>query len=219
MPDSEAIQVFGREGLSGTVLYPLPASKTEKARLQLNNGQIVEVPASLLTRRADGVYEIPLGPGDLAEPVSDASENQSSTNETVVPVLAEELDIQKQSVPTGGVRVHRRVLENDQTVEMPLRKEHVDVRRVVLNQRVDGPLPVRKEGDTTVIPIVEEVLIVQKQFVLKEEIRVTRSVREELHRQKVTVRRQEAELEHVDEHGRTAVQVPPRKPRRSILGE
>lgn len=206
MPES-AIQVFGPDGFRGTVLYPLPKSRNELARVRTEDGRILEVPASLLTRRPDGSYEIEQRPDDR--------------NETVVPVLAEELDIGKRAVPTGGVRVHRRVLEHDETVELPLVKEHVDVRRVVIDREVDGPLPIRDEGETTIIPVVEEVLVVQKRFVLREEIHVTRTAREELHRENVTLRSQEAEIERVDEQGRADVRTdaPRRQPRRSILGE
>jgi uncharacterized protein (TIGR02271 family) len=98
-------------------------------------------------------------------------------------------------VATGGVRVRRRVYEHDEIVETPLLKEHVDVKRVVIDQEVDGPMAVRREGNTTIIPIVEEVLVVQKQYRLKEEIHVTRTLREEQHRETVTLHRQEAEIE------------------------
>ncbi|HET8550674.1 MAG TPA: DUF2382 domain-containing protein [Bryobacteraceae bacterium] len=80
-------------------------------------------------------------------------------------------------------------------------KEHVDVRRVLVDREVDGPLPVRREGDSTIVPIVEEVLVMSKRFVLREEIHITRSVREEQH-QRITLRRQEAEIERLDAGGR-----------------
>jgi uncharacterized protein (TIGR02271 family) len=116
-----------------------------------------------------------------------------------IPVLAEELDVQKRAVTTGGVRVHRRVLEHEETVELPLLKEHVDVKRVVVQQEVDGPLAVRREGDTTIIPIVEEVLVVEKRYRLTEEIHVTRTLHEEMHRERVTLYRQDAEIEYLGE--------------------
>ena len=150
----------------------------------------------------------------------------SERDEAVVPVLAEELVVDKEQIPTGGIRVHRRTLDHDETVDLPLVKEHVDVRRVLIDREVDGPLPVRREGDTTIIPIVEEVLIIEKRFRLKEEIHVIRSAREERHQERVPVRRQEADIEPIDRDGRSVrVDVPadkadrPRRPLRpkSIL--
>jgi stress response protein YsnF len=101
---------------------------------------------------------------------------------------------------------------------------------VIIDREVQGPLPIRREGDTTIIPIVEEVLVLGKRFVLKEEVHVTRSVREEHHIERVTLKRQESEIERVDAEGRSAlVEVPAdrsatkerarRSPRKSILGD
>jgi uncharacterized protein (TIGR02271 family) len=179
------------------------------------------LPAEIVVAGSDGTYLIPLGPADF-----EASTPESILQEGVIPVLAEELVIDKKPVQTGGVRVNRRVVEHDETIEVPLIKEHVDVRRVVIDREIDGPLPVRREGETTVIPIVEEVLVVEKRYRLKEEIHVTRSRREELHREQVTVRRQEADIEELDAQGRARpVRVTevrgnpaPLRRRRSILG-
>jgi uncharacterized protein (TIGR02271 family) len=146
----------------------------------------------------------------------------------VVPVLSEELEIDRKAVPKGGIRVHRRVIEHEEDIELPLRREHVDVRRVVIDREVDGPLPVRREGGVTIIPVVEEVLVTQKRFRLKEEIHISKTVRKEPHVERVTLKRQEAEIEEVDSRGRsrpvkvTAEQrtpgpTPGRVRRRSIL--
>lgn len=131
--------------------------------------------------------------------------------EEVVPVLSEELVVEKDASPTGSVRVHRLVQDHDELVDVGLRKEHVDVRRVVMNQYVDGPLPIRREGDTTIIPVVEEVIVVEKRYRLKEEVHVTRIAREERHEERVTVSRQDAWIEELDSTGST-VQVQPPAP-------
>lgn len=124
--------------------------------------------------------------------------------ETVIPVLAEELDIRTQPVVTGGVRVQRRLVEHEEEVDIPVIREQVDVRRVILDREVEGPLPVRREGDTTIIPIVEEVLVVTKHYRLKEEIHVTRTAHEERHQERVVVRRQEAHIEELAPEERPA---------------
>ena len=228
--------VVGRDGLRGEIAGPIPSDSRERVPVRLEDGQTLEIPASLLTRRHDGIWEIPLGAADLGGPWTPpestaAPEPQvSRVDEAVVPVLAEELDVQTRAVPTGGVRVHRRVLEHEEDIEMPLVREHLDIRRVILNQDVAGPLPVRQEGDTIIVPIVEEVLIIEKRFRLKEEVHMTRRAFEELHRERVTVRRQEAEIERIgpdgqslgimpDETPRTAEHGGTRVPRQSILGE
>ncbi len=56
----------------------------------------------------------------------------------------------------------------------PLFVENAQVERVPVNRIVDGPVATRREGDVTIIPVVEEVVLVEKKLLLKEEIRVTR---------------------------------------------
>jgi uncharacterized protein (TIGR02271 family) len=199
----------------------------QPVRVQLDTGRVIQIPASMLRRHSPGTFEIPLGPADLEG--GSAADAPSTSEPAVVPVLAEELHVSRRAVPTGGVRVHRRVQEHDELVDVPLLKEHVDVRRVVVDREVEGPLPIRKDGQTVVIPIVEEVLVVAKRYVLKEEVHVTRSVREERHQEHVTLRRQQGEIERVDADGRSIpVEAPPETPaakgprrrpqRKSILG-
>lgn len=52
--------------------------------------------------------------------------------------------------------------------------EDVSVERVPVNRILDGPIETRHEGDTTIIPVIEEVLTVQKRLFLREEVRITR---------------------------------------------
>ena len=59
-------------------------------------------------------------------------------------------------------------------VSDPLFTEDVKVERVTVNRMLDEPVEVRQEGDTTIIPMIEEVVIVQKRLMLREEVRITR---------------------------------------------
>jgi len=206
MRSTEQIQVIGTGGLRGFLLDPVPRDPDQPVRIQIGETRVLEVPAGLLTRRNDGSFEVPFSPEDVSRMAEREDirrpEPNSSREETVIPVVAEELDVQKRAVPTGGVRVHRRVLEHEEEIDMPLLSEHVQVRRVLLDRDVEGPLPIRKEGDTIVIPVVEEVLIVSRRYRLKEEVYVTKTSREERHRERVTVRRQEADIQEFDADGR-----------------
>jgi uncharacterized protein (TIGR02271 family) len=226
MRDAMPMTVIGKDGLTGVLLDPLPQrpGPRDTVRIRLADGRVFPVPADIVVAGSDGTYLIPAGLDDLDTP---AAPPASSTEESVIPVLVEELVVGKKAVPTGGVRVNRRVLEHDETVEVPLLREHVDVRRVLIDREVDGPLPIRREGETTIIPVVEEILVVEKRYRLKEEIHVSRTVSEEIHREQVTVRHQQADVEQLDEHGRGRVVQPveatrapePRRPRKSILGD
>jgi len=51
---------------------------------------------------------------------------------------------------------------------------------------------ISQEGDTTIIPVVEEIVVVERRLVLKEEIRVRRVSTKEQHQETVVLREQEA---------------------------
>lgn len=72
----------------------------------------------------------------------------------------------------------------------------VDVERVPVDIVVDAPPEMRREGDVTIIPVVEERLVVEKRLVLVEEIHIRQRtvfqkerVEAELRKQRVTVER------------------------------
>jgi uncharacterized protein (TIGR02271 family) len=229
MKDAGKPEVIGSDGLRGVLLDPLPVrpARQETVRVRLTDSSVVRVPADSFVTGSDGTLLMPFGPDDFARAGSAPDESQSD-GEGVIPVIAEEVVVGRKAVPTGGVRVTRRVLEHDETVEVPVVRERLDVRRVAVGRDVDGPLPVRREGDTTIIPIVVEEIVVTKRYRLKEEVHVTRTAREELHRERVTVMRQEPVIEEMDArgHARPAPEpetpvspVPRRRPRKSILGE
>lgn len=120
-------------------------------------------------------------------------------NETIVPVLAERLEVGTRRVEVdAGVRVTKTVDEREETVEEPLVHETVDVERVAVNRSVDGPVAVRYEGDTMVVPVLEEVLYLEKRLVLKEEIRITRRRQAYRAQQQVVLRSERASVERIE---------------------
>ncbi len=121
--------------------------------------------------------------------------------ETVVPVITEELHAGVRAVESGGVRIKKTVRERQEILDQPLMSEHVEVRRVVKNEIVAGPLPARKAGDAIIVPVVEEVLRIEKQFVLKEELHITKRREVRRHEQTVTLKQEQAEVERVDAEG------------------
>jgi len=119
----------------------------------------------------------------------------------VVPVVEEQLEVHKRTVDTGSVRICKVVQEREQVVDVPLEGEELSVERVAVDRFVKGPLEVRTEGDTTIIPVVEEVVVVERRWKLKEELRVTRRRRTVSEPQRVTLRREEAVVERLGKNG------------------
>jgi len=126
---------------------------------------------------------------------------EENEKDIVVPVLSEELHADAVPVVTGGVRVTKRVQMHQEILEQELRKSHAEVKRVKTNRVVDGPQPVQRVGNTLVIPVVSEVLHIEKQWVVTEEIHITQIEQTETVQQTVPVRREEAEIERLNESG------------------
>ncbi len=62
---------------------------------------------------------------------------------------------------------------------------------------------VRTENDVVIVPVLEEVLVVQKQLVLKEELHIRRRIETEIVEVPVTRRKQRAIVERVAPDGST----------------
>lgn len=120
------------------------------------------------------------------------------TEEKITIPLAEEcVTIHKTARTTSGVRVHKTVQETLQNVDETVTVQNVTVQRVAIGRWLDHPLSQRQEGDTTIIPIVEEVAVIEKRLRLVEEIRITRTTITDHYRTAVPIRREHAVVEDV----------------------
>jgi len=112
--------------------------------------------------------------------------------EVVVPLYEEQASVAKRRIVTGRVQVSRVTNEHEQLIEETLAREQVEIERTPIGKPVQVLPSIREEGDTIIIPIVEEVLVVERRLILKEEVRVRRVHSNEAHRERVRLRRQEA---------------------------
>lgn len=99
---------------------------------------------------------------------------------------------------TGKVRITKQVSERIETVDEPGFREEVEIERVPLDRLVDLPPDVRVEGDTTIIPVIEEVYILEKRYRVKEEVRVRRKRKEVNDPHQVSLRSEEVKIERVE---------------------
>ena len=112
-------------------------------------------------------------------------------DEKVVPVIEETAVVYKERVTTDTVRLHKRVHEDEQVLDIPVQIEAIEVERVPVGHWIEAPAVVRHEGDTTVYPVVEEVLVTEKRLRLVEEVRVTRRQATHNVRKQIGLRREE----------------------------
>lgn len=115
-----------------------------------------------------------------------------------IPVMEEELQVGKRTVETGITKISINVKDCEQVIDQPLMKESVEVSHVPVNRFIDGPVGTRTEGDVTIIPVMEEVLVVEKKLRLKEELHITRRRETVRETQKEKVRKEEVVVEHTD---------------------
>lgn len=116
----------------------------------------------------------------------------------VIPVMEEQLIVDKRVVEKGRVRISKKVRETDETVNIPLVQENVQVERVPINQFIaEAPPPVRYEGNVMIIPVLREVVIVEKRLVLVEELRVTKQQTQTQETQKIRLRKEEVNVKRV----------------------
>jgi uncharacterized protein (TIGR02271 family) len=141
----------------------------------------------------------PTEPGRLPHSGRAGSEQEDGTASRTIPVVQEELEVRKQRIETGRVRIRKVVDEREALVDEPLRREEAVVRRVAVNREVEpGCLPaVREEDGVLIIPVLEEVAVVERRLMLKEEIHVERRQRETRAQQRVALRSERAVVERI----------------------
>ena len=124
----------------------------------------------------------------------------SSTNSTDDPrltLVAEELTVGKEAVETDRVRVSKQTHTREVAIDEDLLRESAEIETVPVGRQIFEMPSVRYEGETTVVPIVEEVLHTERRLILKEEVRITRRKTTEQFHDRVTLRYQEAVVTRV----------------------
>jgi uncharacterized protein (TIGR02271 family) len=122
--------------------------------------------------------------------VPDATETEKT-----VPLAEERLSVQKRTVETGRVRITTVVDEKQQWIRETLARDDVLIERVPIGREVETAPQIHEEADTLVIPVLEEILVVSKRLVLKEELHVRRQRRLESIEEPVTLKSMRAVVE------------------------
>jgi stress response protein YsnF len=113
----------------------------------------------------------------------------------VIPVVEETVTVGKRQVVTGHVRVRTVTDMVEEMAHAAVQREDGEVTRVPIDKVVETAPEIRTEGDITIVPVLEEVLVVEKRLVLKEELHIRRRVETETVEAPVTLRRQRAIVE------------------------
>jgi hypothetical protein len=127
--------------------------RSERSLVRLENGREFDVPSEALEVRPDGTFILH---DPESEPTSEGHAEAAAS-------------------PAPEPQVHRPQADGAFQLNQELFSDEVDIDRVSVNRLVDSPPETRQDGDITIVPVLEEVLVVQKRLLLKEEIRIRRT--------------------------------------------
>lgn len=176
----EQEHVYGPEGFLGTL-----EEHERTPALRLDSGERVPVDLARLERRPDGTCFLPFTSEDLRRPVATSSK---------IPVVEERISVEKRPTVTGKLVVRVEPKERTESVDLSHFEESADVQRVEVNRFVDQAPPVRRKEDVVIIPVMEEVLVVERRLMVREEIRVRIRTRQRQETEDVTRRVEEAHV-------------------------
>lgn len=171
----QGVLVFRDDGVSGRAVGSQEPGQTV---LEFTDGSRVVIATDKLIVQHDGTYRI--APAD----------------ELTIPVVAEELTLETTRVARGRVRVRKRIETREETVDTPVVHEEIVVEHVPVNRLVEDRAPeVREEDGVLIIPLIEELLVVEKRLMVREEIRVSRRRTTTSSPQTVQLRREVVDVE------------------------
>ncbi len=129
---------------------------------------------------------------------SGADEGPAASESLVVPLHEEEVRLDKKSVVTGRVRIRSVVETVEEQARAVLEGERVEITRVPVDRVVDEAPSVRTEDGVTIVPVLEEVLFVEKRLVLKEELHIRRHATTETVEVPVMLRKERAVVDRME---------------------
>jgi len=211
--------VLARDGFIGTVEQVLPAGAGQPGYFVTapnQNGERLLVPLDLVDANSPSgevllkdVFQnvlprsrsVPAGMDPRAflsqtatGPVPPVDTGFADQGRLTVPIIEEKLDVGKRTVELGSLEIRKTVEQFQEARRLPLSFDQLDVQHVEVNRPLDAPLEPRYEGDVLIIPVMEEVLVIEKRLMLKEEVRVSKRQVTRVQQVNETLRREHVEL-------------------------
>jgi uncharacterized protein (TIGR02271 family) len=113
----------------------------------------------------------------------------------VLPVIEEHMVVTREVVETGKVTIQKRVTEEEASINIPLIQEGYQIERMPGHKELFAKYPsVRYEGEDMIIPVVREVVVVEKRYEVMEELRVVKTKTEVPYLQQITLLKENVEI-------------------------
>lgn len=185
------VDMEGRRGVARDLGDP------HRLEVALDDGERLFVPRTMVTERRDRTWRFGHAFGRMLERPATTGAAGDAGAPLVMPVVEEQVSFDKRAVERERVSVHTRVTQREEMVDIPLTEEEIRVERVEVRRLVDRPEAPREVGDTLIVPVYEEVVVVEKRLLLREELHVTRVRHERHERRPFVLRREDAEVERI----------------------
>jgi uncharacterized protein (TIGR02271 family) len=184
----------------GTVSDMYVDTQTETIdRLVLDNGSELDVSSVTVDdgtiRVADGAASMS-GADRQDMSGSAALADRSNTEDTWrIRRHEEELQATKERQQTGEVQVNKNVVEEERSIDVPVSREEVQIRRVPVDQSAEGAA-ITEDQDTVRVPVMAEKVHVTKEPRVVEELEISKTTRTGTEHVSDTVRREEFDIEN-----------------------
>ena len=130
-----------------------------------------------------------------------------SDDDRTIPLYEERIEVRKSAVVSDQVRVRTSVDERSVLVEDDLERGGLQIERIAVDRPVATAPEPRQEGDTLVVSVVEERLVVEKRLFVIEEVRITRTSTTEHVAIPETVRTMRATIDRTDQPSSTGREI------------
>ena len=134
-------------------------------------------------------------------PTADLDDSHQAENVAIIPVVQEFITVTKDVVETGKVHIRKTITEEEVSLNIPLIQEGYQIERRAGSKELLTQHPsIRHEGENMIIPVVKEVLIVEKRYEVVEEVHVIKTRTEVPHLQQVSLLKESVEIERTTDN-------------------
>jgi uncharacterized protein (TIGR02271 family) len=124
--------------------------------------------------------------------------NSDNNSPQKIDVIQEQAIVDKQVIEKARVRVTKNAKEEKENIDIDVAHEEVEVTKIPVNKYVDTAPEVRFEGNTTIIPVLKEVLVVEKKILLVEEVHITKHTVNNRKQETISLLKEEVTVERIN---------------------
>ena len=194
VPQNEA-DFFNREFLAGRTIVTVNSSdRQQEAYDILNRNGAYDANSSMDQSANADQTEQPYQTDQTGYDTTGTQTGYDTKGDQKLQLREEQLTASKQSVQAGEVNIHKDVVSEQKTMDVPVSHEEVYIERRPVTDAVPSDTPIG-EDETISVPVSAEQVNVSKQPVVREEVNVGKRVVQENQRVSDTVQHEEVRMD------------------------